>query len=478
MTETLSSVFAESLGSLARPVRSQPHVTCVIPAYNEEQSVESVLDALLRQTRLPDSIHLLVNNTTDLTIDVANRWLAKNTTDGRYVRSVRGEVFRTHIRVHDLGMVADKKVGALNFGYRIAVSEAADYLFGVDGDTQVMTDCLEHLVAEIHSDSRIGGVSAIYSVARRKDSSPLGKFLTLGQRQDFAGFNLDNLLHGRNMAVLGGQASIFNMEALSAVMIKEKQTAPWVRDSAVEDSKLSLQIKDAGYKTKISAKARAYVDPMLSLKSLDAQRLKWQHGFIDLFWPGERGNIKGQPLHSSLRLRWYESVSMLVNIFSRFGFLLLFAASVSIDSFIFRPVWLIPPLISILLNLRIAMSMHDKKIGDILYAALLIPSEVYIWIRAGHFIRSWFHFFARPENDTWALQANAEAGRGNKLWMAPMVGFLAAAGLAVYWWTNSASVTDQGKLLAFGWPVLFLLTIIQSAFMLRKLFRRHRSLTV
>ncbi|WP_302694569.1 hypothetical protein [Curtobacterium sp. Csp1] len=43
------------------------------------------------------------------------------------------------------------------------------------------------------------------------------------------------------------------------------QGSPWVKDSEVEDSLLSLQVKSAGYLTKISARARADVGGMHTL---------------------------------------------------------------------------------------------------------------------------------------------------------------------------------------------------------------------
>ena len=46
-------------------------IGCVIPAYNEAESISSVLDSLLMQTRPPDVIHVIVNNTTDDTVEIA-----------------------------------------------------------------------------------------------------------------------------------------------------------------------------------------------------------------------------------------------------------------------------------------------------------------------------------------------------------------------------------------------------------------------
>jgi len=89
---------------------------------------------------------------------------------------------------------------------------------------------------------------------------------------------MDNLLRGRNMAVLGGQCSLFNMRALETVMIRHHQQAPWVRDSEVEDSKLSLQIKTPASVRRSAPTARAYVGPMTNLRALHGQQVKWNFG--------------------------------------------------------------------------------------------------------------------------------------------------------------------------------------------------------
>jgi biofilm PGA synthesis N-glycosyltransferase PgaC len=309
-------------------------IGCVIPAYNEGDSIGSVLDSLLSQTRLPDVIHVVVNNTTDDTAEVAGNYA------GAHRRTLNGVTQITEIFVHDIGENPDKKVGALNYGFFLV--EGCDYLLGVDGDTTAEPHAIAQLEAEITSDSRIGGISAIYSI---DDSHPDGlqsAFLIAGQRAQFAAFNMQNMLRGRNMAVLGGQFSIFSIKALREIMAISKQSTPWVKDSEVEDSLLSLQIKSVGYLTKISAQARANVGGMTTLRSLDAQQVKWNAGAIELMWPGQRGDTKGQPFHPNLRLRWVENFSMAINVATRGMFVLLLCASLSVGAFVFSPIWLIP----------------------------------------------------------------------------------------------------------------------------------------
>jgi cellulose synthase/poly-beta-1,6-N-acetylglucosamine synthase-like glycosyltransferase len=465
----ISSLVPEEFGGRgAEEQRRTATISAIIPAYNEESTIADVLTSLLAQTRPPDAIHVIINNTDDDTPEIARQFT------GEHLRVVKGEAFHTVVHVHDIGENPDKKVGALNFGYY--VSRGYDYILGVDGDTTLDRRCVEWLEKEMVTDPRIGGLSAIYTFDKTKVKGAMAKYLVAGQRAQFAGFNMDNLVRGRNMAVLGGQCSLFSVRALEAVMFRNHQAAPWVRDSEVEDSKLSLQIKDAGYNTKISARARAFVGPMTTLRALHGQQVKWNFGGIDLLWPGQRGDTKGQPLHPNLRLRWYENISMLFNIGTRMSFLLLLAAALSIDAFVFNPIWLIPPAIATLLNLRIALSMHDKSATDLLYAFLWIPSESYMWIRMGHFLTAWVQFLSRSEKDNWAAQAAAERGRGSAYVM-PAVCALATFLVLIYAWSQQ-SVGVQSAILSIGWPVLYLVTVLQTLFMIKKLFRRQRGFTV
>ena len=117
------------------------------------------------------------------------------------------------IYVHDIGKNPDKKVGALNYGYLLV--ERLDYLLGVDGDTTPEPDAVEHLERR---DLERRPRSAASPRSTRSTTAPLkgsmAKFLIAGQRAQFAAFNMQNLLHGRNMAVLGGQFSMFSIQAL------------------------------------------------------------------------------------------------------------------------------------------------------------------------------------------------------------------------------------------------------------------------
>ncbi|MBC7724482.1 MAG: glycosyltransferase family 2 protein [Burkholderiaceae bacterium] len=446
----------------------RPTIGCVIPAYNEADSIAAVLESLLAQTRLPDVIHLIVNNSTDDTVRIASDFA------GPHSREVDGVVQFTEIYVHDIGLNRDKKVGALNYGFSLV--EGCDYLLGVDGDTTSDPDAIAALEAEIVSDTRIGGISAIFSIDDSVFGGLVTPFLIAGQRTQFAAFNMQNMLRGRNMAVLGGQFSIFSMEALHQAMTENHQSTPWVKDSEVEDSLLSLQIKSAGYLTKISAQARADVGGMTTLRSLDAQQVKWNFGAIELMWPGQRGDTKGQPLHPNLRLRWLENFSMAVNAATRVMFLVLLVSSLSIGAFVFSPIWLVPSIVAVLLNVRITLSMKHRNWRDFLFSMTIVPAEVYMWIRLGHFFRAWTKFLSRKQVDNWAAQAKAERGSGNAYLIPVLVVLIAAAAIVFGWFQLSAAA--QSDILWVGWPILGAITTLQTIGMVVKLARRQRGYRV
>ncbi|MFD4959620.1 glycosyltransferase family 2 protein [Microbacterium sp. NPDC058389] len=443
-------------------------IGCVIPAYNEEASIAQVIEGLLAQTRVPDVIHVVVNNTSDATVRIASEFAGPHE-----VVTELGEQF-TEVFVHDIGKNPDKKVGALNYGY--ALVEGYDYLLGVDGDTVADPRAVEYLESEAVSDTRIGGISAIYSIDDRPIKGTVARFLITGQRSQFAAFNLHNLLRGRNMAVLGGQFSIFSTQALRDVMAANRQSTPWVKDSEVEDSLLSLQIKSAGYLTKISPFARADVGGMTTLRALDAQQVKWTYGAIELMWPGQRGDTKGQPFHPNLRVRWLENFGMLTNLFVRVAFVLLLAGSLSIGAFVFSPWWLLAPAVAIALNTRMALTMGNRNVRDILFAVTLVPAEIYMWLRLSYFARSWTRFLSRKKVDNWAMQAKAERGAGLGHWTPLIVVIAVIVATSVIWSMLGPMV--QSTILWIGWPIVGVVTVLQTLSMFFKLIRRQHGYKV
>lgn len=122
------------------------------------------------------------------------------------------------------------------------------------------------------------------------------------------------------------------------------------------------------------------------------------------------------------------------------------------------------------------MSMRDRTWRDVLFAATLIPAEVYMWIKVGHFVRAWTKFLSNSQTDNWAAQARAERGTG-WAYLTPFL-FAAIAAGAVVWTWILLPLSVQSMALTLGWPILGVITILQTAAMLRRLIRRQRGFKV
>ncbi len=168
---------------------------------------------------------------------------------------------------------------------------------------------------------------------------------------------------------------------------------------------------------------------------------------------------------------------MLTNLFVRVAFLTLLVASLSINAFVFSPWWLIPPVVATMLNLRVARTMEACDTRDLLFAGLIFPAEVFMWIRISHFLRSWTRFLSRKKVDNWAMQARAERGGGSIGHWVPFIMLVIVAIAAAVIWHLLDTVT-QSAILWVGWPVVGIVTVIQTVLMSFKLFRRHQGFRV
>ena len=343
---------------------NRPTVGCIIPAYNEAETIAGVLDSLLKQTRLPDVIHVIINNTSDESVEIAGHYAGPSQAD-------------------DADRRAERRSSTSTTSGRTPTRRSAPSTTATPSSRR-WTSCSASTATRRRSPTRSrpwstrsrattgSAASPIYPIDDSALDGLVARFLIAGQRAQFSAFNMQNLLKGRNMAVLGGQFSMFSTRALRDVLKDSHQRTPWVKDSEVEDSLLSLQIKSAGYLTKISATARAHVGGMTTLRTLDAQQVKWNYGAIDLMWPGQRGDTKGQPFHPNLRLRWFEHISMVLNTHP--ARVPAAARRLALHPRLrLLPWWVIPPPASIFLNFRVARSMAFANRRDYLFECCWSP---------------------------------------------------------------------------------------------------------
>ena len=109
--------------------------------------------------------------------------------------------------------------------------------------------------------------------------------------------------------------------------------------------------------------------------------------------------------------------------------------------------------------------------------AEVFPAEIFMWIRLSHFLRSWTRFLSRKKVDNWAMQAKAERGGASIGHWTPFI-LLAAAlvAMAIIW--NMLGPVVQSSILWIGWPIVGVVTVLQTLLMFSKLLRRYQGYKV
>ena len=155
----------------------------------------------------------------------------------------------------------------------------------------------------------------------------------------------------------------------------------------VEDFELTYRLRELGWETKIAATVRAYTDGMTNLRSLWAQRMKWQTGTVE--------DLMQFGLNKRTRFDWWQQTQGLLVIVMRLGWVALATAAVVLGMWHWNPLFAIPPVLFVANEVKQARRIPLVQRGDIVVAALMIPNELFGYMRAGWFPASWSIVLAR-----------------------------------------------------------------------------------
>lgn len=426
-------------------------ILALVPAHNEEADIARTVEALLAQTRKIDRIVVILDNCTDGTEAILSRY------KGITVIKTVGNI--------------DKKVGALTQGWQRYAHEF-DFVLGVDADTTIAKDAVEQLETEMLRVPSAAGVMARYTFDVKLGTSFWARQLIRAQRMDFASWLTDIMARNRSTYVLGGQATLFRVKHLQEVMFTHERHSPWDPDAQVEDMELTWRLHEAGRKTLVSATARAYAGPMVTLKGLMGQRRKWDEGMAALLWRNKMPD-------KNTMIPWKQQFSMAANGVVRLMLAVMLIASASVHQFTWSPLWLIPVGIGVALNVKIAWRVPDRTFADIVYALLVFPTELWLITRMWSTLVSWLNIWFGSRRDGWAAQAAAESGKGGGsrvigkiLGYALLLGAVAAG--SMWWWIDKAGASLQRTVLTTGWTVVSILTLILTAFVVIKVLKPTR----
>jgi cellulose synthase/poly-beta-1,6-N-acetylglucosamine synthase-like glycosyltransferase len=384
-------------------------LTVLIAAHNEEQSLGATLDSVLSQTRQANRVVVAADNCTDATVEIAMS-RSDPTSSPVYVYKTLGN---TH-----------KKAGALNQVWALT-RKWTDLFVCIDADTVLPPNALRDWEAEFVRDSKIAGCSAKFTMLSSQEMAGLaeagdvpptaGLFPALSfrermwcrmQKAEFAKWTDTALARsGRWTSVLAGTACAIRASALDKVVAERtgrgEQPVPWTYSSEVEDFELTYRLRELGYECRVSADVRAYTGAMLSLRTLWAQRLKWQVGTVR--------DLKAIGLNRMTMVDWWQQLLGLISAVLRVSWVVLFVFGFALTGHVaVFHLWWIFPLTFLVCDIREALRVPHRTASDLLTAAALFPQEIFAWIRAAWFTWSWMEVLTGRTRDRWALQIAAE----------------------------------------------------------------------
>ncbi|MEK6827813.1 MAG: glycosyltransferase family 2 protein [Nanoarchaeota archaeon] len=225
---------------------SEPKVSIVIPAYNEEQGIKACLDSIFSSNYPKNKIKVIVvdDGSTDNTVRILKAYKKINI-----------------LRQNHLG-----KVEALNFG---ALNSFNEIIMTLDADTTLDKDCVRELVKPF-SAKDIGATTGNNIVKNKK--SILGLFQNVE-------YHFSNLIRNSFSTVfksgvwIAGSLACYRKTAL-------KKIGYFKKDTLAEDIDIALELKKAGYKTVIVSTAFGSTIVPSRFKELYKQRVRWWMGTL------------------------------------------------------------------------------------------------------------------------------------------------------------------------------------------------------
>jgi cellulose synthase/poly-beta-1,6-N-acetylglucosamine synthase-like glycosyltransferase len=245
---------------------STPHrVVVLIPAHNESEGITETVTALSRQTRRPDEILVVSDNSTDNTVDLAKR-------AGAYVTETVENSY--------------KKAGALNQALSTVLPrlQEDDFVLVQDADSVLDPEFIESALSHLTADDQLGAVGGVF---RGQDG---GGFVGHLQRNEYARYARDvRRLKGRCLVVTG-TAAVFRASTLqhvrSARLSREIPIGDGhggIYDTTVltEDNEISFALMHLGYKILSPKGCTLTTEVMPTWRELWNQRLRWKRGAIE-----------------------------------------------------------------------------------------------------------------------------------------------------------------------------------------------------
>lgn len=239
-------------------------VAVVIPAHNEEATIENALRDIAAQSYAADIVVVVNDCSTDGTAAVLER--LKDEIPGLAV--VHNDVPRL-------------RAGAINCGLEYLRDKPIDLVMAADADSRFDRQLLAAAVASFERFDHLGGVCSTSGVIAPDGlSGPFwrrleARFLWRLQKLDGAGFDATRTATWNNVQILHGLCTVFRLQAVLAV-------GGYTPGHMLEDYDLTLRLKKAGWKAMYSPLMKAWTRVPTTFRGFFRQRLRWMRGGMDI----------------------------------------------------------------------------------------------------------------------------------------------------------------------------------------------------
>jgi len=240
-------------------------VCAVVPAHNEENNIQNIIGDLVAQKYKLYKIIVVDDFSTDKTSDIVKKLILKYPEQLVLLKTDKAEL----------------RAGAMNKGLEFLKENIkCDFVLSADADCRFDKNVVSEALKSFEKDNSVGGVCSIAGVLNpvfyKKDGilKNVEKWILWRlQRLEYAGFDATRTATWKSVLILHGLCSVFRFNSIIEV-------GGYAPNHLLEDYKLTLQLKKAGWKTVFNPKIIANTDAIYSIKKLIRQRLRWMIGGI------------------------------------------------------------------------------------------------------------------------------------------------------------------------------------------------------
>lgn len=319
-------------------------IIALIPAHNEAAKVGLSIGSLRGQTRPPERILVISDNSTDSTVEVAQA------TGADVIESVDN---------------AARKAGALNQALAGLELSEHDFVLVMDADTELSPAFIERALDDLR-DTSVGAVGAVFDGVQ-----PQG-YLQYMQRLEWSRY-AESIERTKRTFVLSGTAALIRWQAMKDV---HRIFGRYYEEKSItEDMRLTMDLKMAGWRLTSPVDCHATTEMMPNVLWLFRQRRRWYFGALQ--------NVTAYGLTSVSIPYWRQQMMLSLSVLLMSLFLLLTAMSVAFGWFVLNPFWMA---IGLIFAIERVVTIWKAGWKARLTAALVIPELIFALILQTAFI--------------------------------------------------------------------------------------------